>query len=180
MKISIIIPTIKKDLGLTGESIKKYTKDYEIVTSDKKGFNIAINDAVSRAKGDYLVFIHDDIEVTEGWVDDLDDSGVLLVNEPDVTPDIWGAYYPGGYNTDPNAHPDYSFFLCLSKSLIKKVFPLDENIKSPWCQDVDFGFSIKEAGYKLNCLPGRIIHHHIGGHINNRENTIYVKDKWGV
>ena len=176
--ISIIIPTIKKDLGVTGKSIKKYTKDYEIVTSNAKGFNNAINDCVRKAKGDYLVFMHDDIEVTKGWADKLDDCGVFLVGEFDGKMDIWGAYYHGTYNTDINAHPDYSFFMCLSKKVADKVFPLDTNFKSPWCQDVDFGLSLKKKGHIINCLPGRVIHHHKGEHIEQKENEDYLDRKW--
>lgn len=177
--ISIIIPTIKSDLGSTLWSIKKRTKDYEIITSGLKGYNTAINDAVSRAKGDYLIFLHDDVIVTTGWADKLSDCGAFKIGEMGDRFEIWGGFYPDKYEDNPEGSPDYSFFVCLSKEVVKKVFPLDEKFTSPWCQDVDFGFTIKKAGYKLECLPGKIIHEHqTAVKKNKEENEKYLKRKW--
>jgi hypothetical protein len=75
---SIIISTIKgreeayKNLC---DSIAKYTQDYEIVThKDWEGPSIPIaeawNNCTKKSKGEFLVFLNDDMLVTEGWANE--------------------------------------------------------------------------------------------------------------
>ena len=179
VNISIIIPTRKgNDTTKVTESIKKHTKgSYEIIIEDEGGFAEAINIGAKRAQGDYIILLHDDNVVTEGWADELAEVGCFNVRESSGS--NWGGFYPGGYCTDQELNPDYAMFLCLSKEAAKKILPFDENFKNPWCQDVDMGFRIKEKGFKIKCLPGKIIHNWAGGE-HTGTNEQYLIEKWGI
>jgi len=74
--ISICISTKDRYEALNKlmESIKKNTKDYElIIHNDSIGNSIPVatawNKCARRSKGKYLVFLNDDMEVTEGWIE---------------------------------------------------------------------------------------------------------------
>lgn len=90
MVYSIIISTIKgreKALGKLFDSIKKWTTNYEVVIyHDSKQQSIPIADAWNKcakvAKGEYLVFLNDDMLVTKNWLENqrkLYESGLPQV-----------------------------------------------------------------------------------------------------
>jgi glycosyltransferase involved in cell wall biosynthesis len=178
MKFSIIIPS-RKGNNLTPilDSLKEHTNDYEVIVETEGGFAEAINNGVKKAKGEYIVLIHDDNIVCPGWLDELSEVGCFNVLESAGW--IWGGFYPGGFCTDYNQTPDYSMFLLISNKAVKEIFPLDEAFSNPWCQDVDMGFHIRSKGYKIKPLSGKIIHNWAGGnHIGTNET--YLKQKWGI
>lgn len=176
--ISIIIPT-RRNPEETITSIKKHTKDYELVIIEREGgFAEKLNEGIKKAKGDYLVFLHDDCEVCEGWLDDLPRKvGAFHLGEFSGKMWIWGGYYPEGYCTDLLENPDYSYFLCIKKEAMDKIGQFDEWFYNPWCQDVDMGLQIKKAGLTIRCLEGKVIHHQRGGK-RLIENEEYLKKKW--
>ena len=178
MRTSIVIPAkrdseiIKKCL----DSIEKHTKDYEVIIEENGTYSEAVNNGLKKAKGDYIILLHDDCEVTKGWADKLIDCGAFRIGELDDTLQIYGGYYPNeGYCQDGS--PDYSMFICLSKDVIKDIGKFDEFYKSPWCFDVEMGMHLKSKGYKLKPLEGKVIHHHMGGK-HSDENRSYLERKW--
>ena len=176
--LSIIVPIRKgNDVSTLLKSLDENTSNYEVIIEDEGGFAEAINNGIEKSKGDYVALLHDDNLVTPGWADELADVGCFNVRESAGW--IWGGFYPGSFCTDPKLNPDYSMFLCLSKKAIKKIGKFDENFKNPWCQDVDMGFQIRKAGFKIKCLPGKIIHNWAGGE-HTGENENYLKRKWGI
>ena len=176
--ISIIIPAKDRSLRECLDSIDRHTSNYEVIIETKGGFAQAVNNGIKKAKGDYIIILHDDIEVTHGWADKLCDVGAFEVGELDDKLQVWGGFYPNeSYCTDPKTTPDYSMFLCLSKKVIKKIGKFDEYYKSPWCFDVEMGMHLKKYGYKIKCLPGKVIHHHLGGKPSG-DNRKYLDRKW--
>jgi len=160
------------------DSVKRYTTDYELVIiKGEKGFNDKVNEGIKKAKGDYLIFLHDDVVVTNGWADKLEDCGVFCIREMCIDKEIWGGYTREEYCTDPKETPDYSYFLCLSKEAAKAIYPLDDFFDEPWGQDVDMGLSLRDKGYKIKCMPGKIIHYNKRAAVNE-DNMIYLKKKW--
>lgn len=181
MKLSIVIPTRRPDdLKECLFFIKKYTKDYEVILINREaGIAEKINEGISKAKGDYIVLLHDDIKVQRGWADELTDVGTFKLGEYRDEFDIWGGFINGTYCQDPKLNPDYSFFLCLSKKVIKKIGKFDEWYQKPYCQDIDMGMQVKKAGYKIKCLPGKIIHMCGEGSITLvPEQREYLNRKW--
>lgn len=181
---SIIIPTMRPDeIDVCLDSIKKYTTDYEIILDTEKiGFVKSLNQAIKKAKGEYIILLHDDCEVTEGWADKLADVGAFCVGELNDSFDTWGGFYnPQGYCQDSTKNPDYAYFLCISKKAMEKIGDFDERFTKPWCQDVDMGFHIRSKGFKIECLPGKVIHHHSPSGRNPDEKIRgYIERKWGL
>lgn len=181
MKISIVIPTRRpNDLNECLSSIERHTKDYEVIlVKEKGGLAEKINKGIKRAKGDYIILLHDDIEVTSGWADKLAEVGCFKIGEANDAYDTWGGFYPGMFCQDPTRNPDYCFFLCLSKEAIKKIGKFDEYYTKPFYQDVDMGFQIRSKGYKIKCLPGKIIHRcGEGAGAEVPEQKEYLERKW--
>lgn len=177
--LSIIIATKRKDeINRCLDSINKYTKDFEVILVEREaGYNEKLNEGFKKAKGDYIAILHDDNEVLEGWADQLEDVGAFHVGEMKDTLQIHGGTFDGRYAF--NESPDYTSFIEMSREVAEKVFPLDENYQSPWCADVDMGHKIKELGYTIKPLKGKIIHWHgVGAGVGHKENEDYCKEKW--
>lgn len=182
--ISIIIPTRDSDekrvahLGITKASIEKYTTDYEIISCPiGDGMNEKINRGILLSKGDYIVLLHDDVEVTEGWADELADVGAFHVFEKTVGVHCWGGVR-GGYCNDPLDSPDYSAFLVISRKALPDIGLTDTFYKEPGWQDNDYGMQIRKAGYQIKCLPGKIIHHALRTAPLSEVNRAYFERKW--
>lgn len=76
--LSIVISTKNRPDALKGliGSIETHTKDYELVIHDDAvGESIPVatawNKCAEKAKGEFLVFLNDDMLVTQGWVDEM-------------------------------------------------------------------------------------------------------------
>lgn len=179
MRLSIVIPTRRPDLAERCiASIGQHTDDFEIVLVDHEGgLNQKINWGMRMAKGDYIALLHDDIEVTPGWADELADVGAFKIGEMNDTIQCWGGK-GGGYCTDPAVSPDYSAFLVLSRRAYADIGPTDEYYKEPGHQDTDYGNQIRAAGYTIKCLPGKIIHHPARTSPLSEDNERYFKEKW--
>lgn len=177
---SIIVPTRRperiKDLA---DNIDKFTDNYELIVIDHEaGLNEKINYGLRLAKGDYLVLLHDDNQVTEGWLDILPEGvGAFKIGEMGDSLECWGGL-GGGYCTDPTANPDYSAFLIMTRKAYAKIGPTDEFYKEPGYQDNDYGKQIAKAGFKIQCLPGKIIHHALRLSPLSEENREYFNKKW--
>lgn len=178
--LSIIIPTRREEAAQKAvSSIRKHTKDYEIILVEREGgLNEKINWGMRAATGDYLAVLHDDVEVTEGWADYLPDHvGAFKVAELGGRMEIWGGTGTG-YHTDRSKPPDYSAFLVFSRTAYADVGPADEAYKEPGWQDNDMGKQIQAAGYSIECLPGKIIHHAMRLAPLAEENRIHFEAKW--
>lgn len=179
MRLSIVIPTRRPDLAKRCiDSISEHTDDFEIILVDHEGgLNEKINWGMRAAKGDYIALLHDDIEVTAGWADELADVGAFKIGEMNDTITCWGGI-GSGYCTDPGTTPDYSAFLVLSRRAYADIGQTDEFYKEPGHQDTDYGRQIKAAGYSIKCLPGKIIHHPARTAPLSAENERYFREKW--
>lgn len=161
-KLSLIVPTKRSGETLKRclDSIKKHTTDYEsVIVKGNLGFGAKLNKGITRSKGEYLIFLHDDCEVTEGWVDELARLGSFKLGENNDEFDTWGGFVnPARYCTDPNENPDYSYWLCVQRDVMGKIGLFDERFTEPMYADVAMGIQVRRAGFKIRCLPGKIIH----------------------
>jgi glycosyltransferase involved in cell wall biosynthesis len=165
--ISIIVPTLRQrpdSLKRTLDSISKYTPiPYEIILAEGGDcYSASMNIALKKAKGKFVTIpgIADDIEVQEGWVDDLK-TGVFQVFNPDGTLESYGGFVnPEVFNTDSETEPDYGGYGIVSREVFEAVGLMDENFKPIYCEDADYGLRIHEAGFNLPVLSGKITHYH--------------------
>jgi GT2 family glycosyltransferase len=185
--ISIIIPTRRTDGGLERllASIKKYTKNYELViVKENKGYNTKINEGIKRAKGEYLVFLHDDCEVTKGWAKESAEVGAFYVKEMVNGFSMYGSkgYHPSMKAvTDKNDSVDITSILCISRKAQAKIGFLDEFIDSPYAQDTDWCMQIKKAGFTIKPISGEVWHHQSQEMRQTRQDLEdYVEKKWGL
>jgi GT2 family glycosyltransferase len=182
-KISIVIPTRREnDLKECLSAIERHTKGYEVILVKRKtGLAKKINEGIKKAKGDYIILLHDDVAVTSGWADKLAEVGAFLTGENNDDYETWGGFYPSSYCQDIKLNPDYSFFMCISKKAMGKIYPFDEWYTKPWCQDVDMGFHIRKKGFKIECLPGKIIHRcGEGAGLYDEEQLKHLRKKWDL
>lgn len=182
-RLSLIIPTRNAaDLNCL-DSISQHTKNYEVhVVEGNDGFAAKLNLGVEYSKGEYLIFLHDDCEVTPGWTDELAEVGAFKLGESNDLFDTWGGFInPPSYCQDPTQNPDYAYWLCIHRDAMKKIGKFDERFENPMFQDVDFGLQVKKAGYKIKCLPGKIIHRNSeqSGTPDERQRG-YLNRKWNI
>ena len=211
-KVSIIIP-VYNQIHYTYAclvSILQYTKDvsYEVVIADdvstdatehlanyaeglvicrnsvNQGFLRNCNNAAKQAKGEYLMFLNNDTQVTEGWLSSLVD---LLERDPSigmagsklVYPDgrlqeaggiIWsdGSGWNYGRLDNPDK-PEYNYVkdvdyisgaaILLSNRLWKQIGGFDTRFAPAYCEDSDLAFEVRRAGYRVVYQPrSRVIH----------------------
>lgn len=175
---SIIVPTLRKrpeSLKRLLDSVEKFSKNYEIIFAEGGDcYSASMNNALKKAKGDYLTIpgIADDIEVAEGWLDNMIDflqnnkgvgMGVFKVSNPSGSLESYGGYFhpTERFNLTPDDDPQYCGYGLVTRECFEKVGLMDENFKPIYCEDVDYGLRVWQAGYKVSVCPeANIIHHH--------------------
>jgi GT2 family glycosyltransferase len=155
-----------------------------ITNETNEVFVNACNQAADVAKGDYLLFLNNDTEVSAGWLDALlapfSDPSTGIVGAKLIYPDgrlqeaggiIWsdgnGCNYGHGDNPDL---PQYSYrkavdycsgaCLVIPHSLWKEIGGFDERFAPAYYEDTDLCFSVRALNYKVVYQPAaRVIHY---------------------
>jgi hypothetical protein len=213
--ISLIIPTVSKTREYTNNILDNITKIYpnksevEIIIEENDNVDLGTNynNAVSKANGEKIILLHNDMVIKPGFVETMDKhitKGRITTYtrvEPPIYPDI----YPGkilldcGYdlnsfdkekfnqfNIEENLIDGGSqlFFGCLKEDYIK----LDNITFSPpqmWCSDDDLHLRYKIAGFEHKVSSAYVYHFvsktsRSGNYqeIEQQSNINFVK-KWG-
>ncbi len=215
-KVSIIIPMYNQ-LEFTCDCVysiyrnSKY-KDYEVIIADDKspvessdvlkeyfenivvvknatnlGFIRNCNNAASKAKGDYLIFLNNDTQVAENWLEELlaifdrfDNVGVVgskLIYPDGSLQEAGGIMWKDGSawnfgNQDDPAKCRYNYVkeadyvsgasLMIKKSLWDELGGFDEAFVPAYCEDSDLCYRVREKGYKVMYQPFSVVVHFEG------------------
>lgn len=149
------------------------------------GFVRAANAGAAAAQGEMLVFLNNDTEVSEGWLDELvrvfrDRSDTGVAGAMLLFPDgrlqesggiVWqlGDTLSWGRNADPD-DPRFGFLheadyvsgaaLAVPRALFASLGGFDEIYSPGYYEDTDFCFRARAAGWRVVVQPlARVVHH---------------------
>lgn len=167
------------------EHVLKSVSGVRVLKNDKNlGFIRSCNRGANEARGEYLLFLNNDTEVHDGWLDELISPFdkiplVGLVGSKLIYPDgslqeaggiIWADATGWNYGRgDDPSKPEYNYLrevdYCSGASIMvpKKVFnklgKFDERYLPAYYEDTDLAFSVQQAGLKVLYQPAsRVIH----------------------
>ena len=219
--VSIIIPVFNQWQYTYNclKSIKENTKDisYEIIIGDDSSSdetrninkivkNITVirnstnlyfikncNKAANHAKGEYLLFLNNDVVVHQNWLEPLvriaeKDKKVGMVGSKLIYPDgrlqeaggiIWNDASGWNYGRlDDPEKPDYNYTkevdyvsgasLLINKKLWNELGGFDHHYLPAYYEDTDLAFRVRENGYKVIYQPESLVTHFEG--ISNGKN----------
>lgn len=172
--------------------IESYVAGLRVVrNTTAQRFIRAINSGAAKAKGDYIVLLNNDVEVTVGWMEAMleafetfsDQHGqVGAVGAKLVFPDgklqdagglVWqtGAPWNYGRGSSPN-DPRFNYAreadyvtgaaLMTTQAAWAEVGGLSAYLEPMYYDDADYAFKMREAGYKVIYAPAATVFHYEG------------------
>ena len=147
----------------------------------------ACNRGAAEAKGDYIVLLNNDVEVTTGWIDELIAAfdrfdNVGLAGSKLLYPDgalqdaggiIWGSGNPWNYGSRQNPEdPRFNYArqadylsgaaMMVPAKLWRELDGLSTYLEPMYFEDTDFAFKVREAGYSTWFVPASVVYHYEG------------------
>ncbi len=158
-----------------------------IRTEQPVRFIQACNIGAMEARGQYLVLLNNDTEVTVGWLDALVDAfhrfddvgavGAKLLYPDGTIQDaggiVWGSGNPWNYGNRENPwEPRFCYSrqvdylsgaaLMTTKAIWDQVGGLSSYLEPMYFEDTDFAYKVRKAGYKTIFVPSSIVYHFEG------------------
>ena len=144
------------------------------------------NNASKHAKGDYLLFLNNDTEVTSFWLKELiapfkwggvGITGSKLLNEDGSLQEaggiVWnnGTPWNVGNGSNPRS-PEFDYLrdvdyvsgasLCVSREVWDEVGGFSAYLEPAYFEDTDVAFKVREAGYRVLYTPQSEVFHFEG------------------
>ena len=167
--------------------------------SENHGFIRTCNFGATVAKGEILLFLNNDTEVSPGWIDSIvavfdqqDKAGVVgskLIYPNGRLQEAGGILWKDGsaWNFGNGEHPDAPAFnylkevdycsgasFAIPRALFVELGSFDENYLPAYCEDSDLCMKVRQAGYKVFYQPfSQIIHYE--GVSNGKDVTEGIK-----
>jgi len=159
-----------------------------------QGFVVSCNDGGAKARGEYILMLNNDTEVTPGWLDELVGAiegfeGVGMVGAKLLYADgrlqeaggiVWSNGDPWNYGRSANARdPRYNYTrqvdylsgacVMLPKTLWDKIGGFDMRFAPAYFEDTDLAFRVRDEGLKTVYVPQCQVFHFEG--ISNGTST---------
>lgn len=173
-----------------------------ILNSVNPGVARAWNMGAELSQGEYLCYVSDDVRIGEGSIEKL---AQVLDSESDVAEvgprgDLYTNGRPDHYvgiNTPEYSDVISGFLFLVRQSAYFQVGGFDIAYSPAGCEEVDFSFALRKAGWKLKVIPHLDIthneYHGVSAHrteisyLNttvdtidlHKRNTEYFRKKWG-
>lgn len=154
---------------------------------ENEGFISSCNKGAGLAKGKYLYFLNNDVEVLSGWLDNLVETfdnfpgtglvGSKLLFENGLLQEaggiIWsdGSAWNFGRMLDP-LDPLYNYArevdycsgasIMIPKIIFDELGGFDDHFKPAYYEDVDIAFKLRDKGYRVIYQPLSVVIHHEG------------------
>jgi GT2 family glycosyltransferase len=151
------------------------------------GFLLSCNRAAGEARGEYLLFLNNDTQVQEGWLDHMlalfgSEERVGLVGAKLLFPNgrlqeaggiVWrdGSGYNYGRYDDPGK-PEYNVVrevdycsgacIMIATSLFRQLGGFDPRYAPAYYEDTDLAFRVRQSGRKVLYQPKAVVVHHEG------------------
>jgi len=154
---------------------------------EAQGFVLSSNRGAAAARGDYVVMLNNDTEVTVGWLDELvwpfeHFSDVGMTGGKLIYPNgrlqeaggiVWNTGDPWNYGRYANAaDPRYNYTrqvdylsgacVMLPTKLWKEIGGFDEAFVPAYFEDTDLAFRVREKGLKTVYAPKALVIHYEG------------------
>lgn len=190
----------------TDETIDAETIIENIVISRNKEnlmFLKNCNKAAKKAKGQFILFLNNDTEVTSFWLDELirgaqmHNAGMVgskLLNEDGTLQEAGGIVWSSGTpwnvgNGDNPNKPEYNYVrqvdylsgaaLCVRADVWKEVGGFSEYLAPAYFEDTDIAFKVREIGYTTLYIPHSHVFH-FEGLTHGKDLSTGVKKNQGI
>lgn len=165
--------------------IDNYIKNLNVVRNKNNlRFLLSAEAGANTAKGDYILFLNNDTEVSNNWLDALiytfeTFADVGMVGSKLIYPTgklqeaggiVWGNGHPWNVGNRKNASdPIYNYTrqadylsgaaMMLKRSVWKEIGGFSKDFIPAYYEDTDLAFKVREAGYKtLYCPASTVVH----------------------
>lgn len=169
-------------------NISQYVENIKVVRDgENRGFLLNCNNAAKYANGKYILFLNNDTQVQEDWLDSLvslieSDKQIGMVGSKLVYPDgrmqeaggiIWddASGWNFGRLDDPNK-PEYNYVkevdyisgaaIMIKRDLWETIGGFDERYAPAYFEDSDLAFEVRKHGFKVMLQPKSVVVHFEG------------------
>lgn len=156
------------------------------------GFSAPNNQALTRARGKYLVLLNNDTEVPKNWLTFLerpflDHFETAAISGPVGSPCSLQEPYPSFHGSlGPNLEYIEGSCLCIPTALAREVGLFAPYLHFAYAEDLDLSLRIRALGRTIHQVPFKIIHHRsaTSAQIDNieeiqRDNHAALIKRWG-
>ena len=170
------------------KEIEKIAKNVQLITTEQNvGFLLNCNNAAQYAKGKYILFLNNDTQVQENWLEPLvnlieQDEKIGMVGSKLVYPDgylqeaggiVWQDASAWNYgNRKSPEDPEYNYVkevdyisgaaIMIRRNLWEEIGGFDERYVPAYYEDTDLAFEVRRRNYKVLYQPLSVVVHFEG------------------